>query len=161
MKGNVKLYNMIFPIWMLLILPVSWLVALPANFVIDLAVIVLTLKYLKAENMKEAAKKSIFKVWMIGFVSDFIGGLFMFLATTNEWLRQRFEGVAYNPFEDIPSFLWTVMCMAIASVCIYFFNYKISFKATSLDDAQKRKLSLSLAICTSPYLFLLPTNWFY
>lgn len=35
MKKDMKLYNVIFPIWMLFFLPPVRLVVLPANFVID------------------------------------------------------------------------------------------------------------------------------
>ena len=43
----VKLYNAIFPIWILIIFPTTWLIVLPANFVIDLLVMLITLKCMK------------------------------------------------------------------------------------------------------------------
>ncbi len=161
MKRDVKLYNVIFPIWMLLALPMAWLVIMPANFIIDTAVLLITLKVMKVENIKEIWKKSIVKVWIFGFISDIVGGLFMFWVIIDPILYDYLKGVAYNPFKDVLSFLWVVLCMAIASVCIYFLNYKISLKKTTLTNIQKKKLALSLAIATSPYLFLLPTSWFY
>ena len=41
----VKLYNAIFPIWILIIFPTTWLIVLPANFVIDLLVMLITLMH--------------------------------------------------------------------------------------------------------------------
>ena len=31
-KNSIKLYNVIFPIWLLWLIPITWLVVLPANF---------------------------------------------------------------------------------------------------------------------------------
>ena len=33
---DVRLYNVLFPVWLLWFFPVTWIVVLPANFVIDL-----------------------------------------------------------------------------------------------------------------------------
>ena len=52
LKKELKLYNVIFPIWFLWLVPITWIVVLPANFIIDLAVIVLTLKYLKDKKTR-------------------------------------------------------------------------------------------------------------
>ena len=61
-KNSIKLYNVIFPIWLLWLIPITWLVVLPANFFIDLLVVVLTMKYLKVPDIKMNAKSVIFKV---------------------------------------------------------------------------------------------------
>jgi len=34
-KNQVKIYNLIFPIWLLWLIPATWIVVLPANFLID------------------------------------------------------------------------------------------------------------------------------
>ena len=52
-KKGVKLYNVIFPLWLLWLIPITWLVVLPANFLIDLAVVVLTLKFLQVPDIKK------------------------------------------------------------------------------------------------------------
>ena len=66
-KKNNTLYNLIFPVWMLLLFPPVWLVVLPANYAVDLLVTRLTMRYLKMEDRKEKAKKVIVKVWIFGF----------------------------------------------------------------------------------------------
>ena len=50
MTKKVRLYNVVFPIWLLWIVPVTWLVVLPANFIIDLAIILIALRLLKIEK---------------------------------------------------------------------------------------------------------------
>ena len=169
-KG-VKLYNVIFPIWLLWIIPITWIVVIPANFIIDLTVIVLTLKYLKVTDIKSKAKSVILKTWILGFVADFIGTVFMLLSiiisfdTTTQfgrwWYDNITSAVACFPFSSIYSILWITICTMITSAFIYIFNYKICFKKLEIQDTEKKKLALSVAIFTAPYLFYLPTSWFF
>lgn len=42
-KKEIRLYNVILPIWMLWIVPPLWLIILPANFIIDFTVFILHL----------------------------------------------------------------------------------------------------------------------
>jgi hypothetical protein len=172
-KGYLKLYNIIFPIWLLWLFPITWLVVLPANFIIDSLVVLITLKILKVENIKAIYKKSILGVWCFGFVSDFIGTAFMFLSNLvdhqfdkllpNErwWYDNISSAVSYNPFQSIYAVIWVTVAVLISSCCIYWFNYKVTFYKTELDDNIKKKVSLVLAIFTAPILFYLPTSWFY
>ena len=59
-EKNIKLYNVIFPIWMLWLFPQTWLVVLPANFLVDLTVVALTMKCLKVNGIKSNVKSTIF-----------------------------------------------------------------------------------------------------
>ncbi len=170
-KKNVTLYNLIFPIWLLWLLPTTWIVILPANFLVDLLVVVLTLKYLKVQGLKQKVKQVIFKVWIFGFLADFIGTAAMFMANAIDfdyntklgkwWYNNLSNPVSYNPFQGIYSFLWVTACIIITAFFIYLFNYKICLKKSNLEGIQKKKLALSLAVFTAPYLFYLPTKWFY
>ena len=72
-SNNIILYNMIFPLWLLWIIPSTWIVILPANFLIDLAVLLITMHCLKISGRKEIIKRSVWKIWVFGFISDFIG----------------------------------------------------------------------------------------
>lgn len=172
MKNNItKLYNVIFPIWVLWLFPMTWFVVLPANFIIDLTVTFLTLKFMKVSNAKMYAKAVICKVWLIGFLSDFIGTAVMFSTylidskmspEVNDWWYDNIVGpVSCAPLSNVYAFLWTTVCIFIAGISIYFLNYKIAFKKLDLARKQKKKLALSLAVFTAPYLFYIPTKWFY
>lgn len=170
-NNNVKLYNLIFPIWILWLMPITWIVVLPANYLIDLLVVTLTLKLLKVQDIKQHVKPVILKVWIFGFVADFIGTAAMFMSGVINfnyetelgkwWYTNIANAVSYNPFTSIYSVLWVTACVIITGFFIYVFNYRICLKKSSLDTVQKKKLSLSLAIFTAPYLFYLPTTWFY
>lgn len=166
-----KLYNLIFPVWLLWVFPITWLVILPANFMIDLLVVVLTMKFMKVEGIKQKAKVVILRVWGFGFLSDFIGTIGMLLAmlmdydTQTKWGSWWYEyitsAVSYDPFYSIYSVLWITVCVLIAGICIYYFNLKWGLKKANLEFKQRKAVALSLAIITAPYLFYLPTKWFF
>ncbi|MBE6022991.1 MAG: hypothetical protein E7231_07125 [Cellulosilyticum sp.] len=172
MKTNsIKLYNLIFPIWLLWIFPLTWIIILPGNLIIDWLVVTLSMKYLKITDIKEKVNKVILRVYLIGFLSDFIGTLGMFLSLILDfdsntafgkwWQEYMVSAVSYNAFENIYSFLWVTICLLLAALSIYLLNYHISFKKLDITLIQRKKLSLSLAIFTAPYLFYLPTKYFY
>ena len=169
-KSSIKIYNVIFPIWLLWLFPLTWIIILPGNFIIDSLILLLTLKVLKINDKKNIYKKTILKVWLFGFLSDFIGTLIMLIPVIVEnslpvnfrdwWYSNLTAPVSYNPFDSIYSVIWVIVCIIITSCFIYWFNNKVSFKKLDIDENSKKKLALSLAIFTAPYLFLLPTMWF-
>jgi hypothetical protein len=170
-KNSIKLYNLIFPIWLIWLIPTTWIVVLPANFLLDLIVVVLTMKYLKIQDIKQNAKSVIFRVWIFGFVADFIGTAAMLIANVIDfdsgtqlgkwWYSNISNAVSYNPFESIYAVTWVTISVIITSFFIYLFNYKFCLKESNLDNSQKKKLALALAIFTAPYLFFIPTTWFF
>lgn len=172
-KNGIVLYNMIFPLWLLWIFPVTWIVVLPANLLIDLLVLSLSMRCLNLDGRKEIAKKVVLKVWIVGFVSDFTGTIMMVCAVLIDsfldyqsplgawWYENMTNAVSLNPFETLPAFLWTAACILISGICIYQLNFRLALKKDVPDTAIRKKLALSLAVFTAPYLFLLPTAWFF
>ncbi|MGL4336685.1 MAG: hypothetical protein ACRCST_07305 [Turicibacter sp.] len=170
-RTGIKIYNLIFPIWLLWLFPMTWLIVFPANFIIDLLVIFITLYLLKIKDIKKQAMAVIFKVWVFGFIADFIGTLAMLFSTFISfdyetelgqwWYKNISNAISYQPFESIYSTLWVTACVIITACFIYWFNYSICFKSSDLTDQQKKIVSLCLAIFTAPYLFYLPTAWFF
>lgn len=79
---TVTLYNVIFPIWFLWILPMCWIFILPANLVIDSLVIVLTLKYLHYHDILSTLGAVILRVWLLGFAADLVGAGLLLLSVS-------------------------------------------------------------------------------
>lgn len=148
MKKEMRLYNILFPIWFLLFIPITWVVVLPANFVIDSLVILITMKMIGVKFKKRMYKESILKVWGFGFLSDIIGAAFLFVTM---WILELAV-----PGED---YLYLAIAVLISAIFIFIFNYKISFKG--YDRNTRFKMALSLAILTAPYTFLIPLDWIY
>ncbi len=164
MKKEIKLYNVLFPIWFLLIFPITWIIVLPANFIIDSIVLIISMKVLKQVDIKENYKKSILKVWIFGFLSDFIGAGILFLtqmARGNWWYEYIASPVATNPFDNLYSLSYVFFAVIVSGVAIYFFNLKISFKRLDYELKTKKILALSLAIFTAPYILLVPSELMY
>lgn len=170
MSKEIRFFNVLFPLWFLLIFPIYWLVILPANFLIDSAVLIITLKILKERPIWNYYKQTIIKVWMFGFLADIIGAVLMFLSQidisqksgiNDWWFHHITNPVAYNPFDNPYSLIYVVLVVALAAVFIYVFNLKFSLKNLEVDLAAKKKIALSLAVFTAPYILLFPSKLLY
>ncbi|MGN1004181.1 MAG: hypothetical protein ACI4O5_05025, partial [Oscillospiraceae bacterium] len=83
-----KLYNIILPIWLLILVPQVWLITVPGNLIIDCAVLLLTLLALKHWQKKEVLKKLWWRFWLLGFAADAVGVAWMFLGLLPSWLLE-------------------------------------------------------------------------
>lgn len=150
---KIKLYNILFPIWLFWLFPTKiWLLILPANFLIDSLVEILALKCNKIEDLITVWKQSICKVWLIGFLSDFIGALLILCLM----IGIDYSGLGWDTFHFPGTTLMSIPGVVLAGVLIYYLNKKFSFGKCSLDAEQIRKISLALAVFTAPYAMLIP-----
>jgi hypothetical protein len=147
MKKETHLYNIFFPIWMLMIIPTAWIAVLPINFIVDSLVLIIAQKKMNicTDNIY---KKHILKVWIFGFISDIIGALYML------GMMLIFE-IDTQPDD----FRLTIPATLLSAVLIFIFNYFISFK--DLDKKERVKMAMSFAVFTAPYTFLIPLAWIY
>lgn len=148
MKKEIKLYNLIFPVWLLFIFPIAWLVIVPANFIVDSLVLLLGMIKINIIDKKGFYKKHIFKVFIFGMLADIIGALYMFLMM-----------FVFETAERGDELYLTIPGLLISLVMIFVFNYFITFK--DLEKKERFKLALIIAIVTAPYTFLIPINWYY
>lgn len=178
-KGEVRLYNMILPPFMLMMVsPFFWLISLAGNFIIDSVMVIIISLIIFRKISGEFYKKSILKVWLLGFASDFIGVKYLFFIGQVGYLSDAYDyqkedniirkylvgaNMAVN-HSDTSSF-WAVVFLVsgilVASICIFIFNYFISLRKTDLTKKQKLFSSIMLAVCTAPYTLLLPAELFY
>lgn len=147
-KTDKKLYNVLFPFWMLLLFPQVWLIVLPGNFIIDSIVLIISMFILKISEKKQWYKRHIFKIFGFGIISDIIGSAYMLL------LMMVFEvgGMGDELYLTIPALI-------ISAVMIFVFNYFVTFRKD--DKALRFKLSVIFAVITAPYTFLVPSSWLY
>ena len=148
MKKEITLYNVLFPLWMLLLFPQLWWIVLPGNFIIDSLVLFLGMLYLKMEEKKLFYKKTIWKIFGFGLLSDFVGA---------GYLLMMIAGFEVGQMGDE---LWlTLPAVGISAVCIFLLNYFVTFKKCA--PAVRLRLSLTFAVFTAPYTFLVPSSWLY
>ncbi len=147
-RKDIKLYNVLFPFWMILLFPQFWLIVLPGNFIIDSLVFIISMLILKITDKKQWYKKYIFKIYAFGMISDIIGSIYMLI------MMFVFEigGVGDEVYLTIPALI-------ISAVLIYVFNYYVTFR--KVDKKLRLKMSLIFAIITAPYTFLVPSSWLY
>lgn len=147
MRKTTRLYNILFPIWMLMLLPATWLVVLPGNFIIDSLVLLIAMAAMKMADKREKYKKYILKIFIFGMLSDVIGAAIPFAAIYLDW---------YDFYTEP---LFTVPGVLLAGVMIYIFNYYITLR--DLDKVTRKKLALTFAIVTAPYTFAIPSTLIY
>lgn len=169
--NNNKLYNIIFPIWILRFIPPVIFLSVFGNYILDSLVLIGCFYVFKPSlNLKSFYKNKILKVWLFGFIADFIGSLFLFAIVYLDNMTffdlsidipyKITHALTFNPFDNFYSFILVCVSMLISFIFIYLLNHKFTFK--DIDDALLRfKLSFTLAIITIPWTFLLPTNLFY
>ncbi|MBQ8414734.1 MAG: hypothetical protein IJX58_05795 [Clostridia bacterium] len=146
-RNEIKLYNILFPIWLLILMPTAWIAVLPVNFIVDSLVLIIASKKIGIFE-RGTYKKHILKVWIFGFLADMIGaGLIL-------GVMSLFD---LNIRGDEP--ILTVPALLLSAIFIFIFNYAFSFK--NLDKAVRFKMALSFAVFTAPYTFLIPLNWIY
>ena len=147
-KNDIKLYNVLFPFWMLLLFPVTWLIVIPGNFLIDSLVLIISMKILKIADKKLWYKRYILKIFVFGMLSDIIGSAYMLLMITVFEVGRMGD----EPYLTIPGLI-------ISAVMIFVFNYFVTFK--TIDKPLRLKLALIFALVTAPYTFLVPSSWLY
>ena len=151
-KKEVKLYNILLPIWILVFWPSwLWLILIPANYLID--------------------RKHTWKICVAGFFSDLCGACILFavymiasevgngspMAALVDKIEQ---GIAFDPFSSIAAFLIVAVSVAVAGLAIFFFDRKILINV-GLDAEQARRSALWLAVITAPYLYFFPSRLLY
>ena len=147
-RNETKLYNVLFPFWMLLLFPQMWLIVLPGNFLIDSAVLLITLLILKVEGKKQWYKKHILKIFAFGMLSDIVGAAYML------WMMIGFE---LGQMGD--ELYLTLPALLISASLIFCLNYFVTFR--KVDRGLRLKLALVFAVFTAPYTFLIPSSWLY
>ena len=147
-KKETRLYNVLFPVWMLILFPGVWLIVLPGNFIIDSLVIIASMFALRVADKKKWYKKHILKIFIFGFLSDMIGALLPLTVTIS------------FPADILGDELFlTLPAVVLAAALIFVFNYFITFRKE--DKGLRLKVSLIFAVATAPYTFLIPTRWLY
>ena len=169
-RNNVRLYNILFPVWMLIWWPSAlWLILIPLNYLIDTLVFHLSLP--KDADRRSLRRRYSWKLCLAGFLSDFAGSALLFGASAladadrspwrqAPWRRQFVNDIAYNPFGSAAVFGVTLLAVALAGLLIFLLDRQI-LKKSGLGPGQAKRSALMLALITAPYLFFFPSGLLY
>ncbi|MBQ6500224.1 MAG: hypothetical protein IJI87_02385 [Mogibacterium sp.] len=168
-RDNEKvLYNVLFPIWLLVFFPsYLWLILIPANYMIDRIVLRWSLGDMPDNGM--FCRKNTWKICLAGFLGDFVGAIALFFISElllgfgddgATFIEKAGDGIMFDPFTNVLSFLIIAAGIALSAVCIYKLDKRILGK-TELEPEQAKRAALRLTLFTAPYLYLIPSRWFY
>jgi len=161
------MYNLILPLFLLLWPPV--LLMLPVfggipggalllavvfgNLLVDWLVTALALRWQKIPNVRKKSLAVLIRVWLAGFAADFLCGLLLIII--------MFVTLAGNIYESAYALAVTLAAVLIGGWLIYCFNINWALEPAELTEPQRKRTALALAVLTAPWLFLVPTEWFY
>ena len=152
MRKDVKLYNVMFPIWFYFLFPQVWLIILVVNFIVDSLVVYCSAKRQQLPDSIAIWKKHILPVFLMGFVSDLIGAVLVFLV----YLVYVAIWGLQNPILFPANLLISLPGVVLAGWMIYVLNKKMTFRESDLDSAVIHRFCLHLALWTAPYTMLIP-----
>ena len=168
MKSDNKVYNILLPIWLLIFFPSwLWLLLIPANYLIDRIVLRWSLGDMPEKGL--FCRNHNWKICLAGFASDFAGAILLFALNelmyglnddANSFISKAADGLMFNPFSNVLSLIIVIAAIVLSAVCIYKLDKSILVKA-GLDIEQAKQSAKRLAVITAPYLYLIPSQWFY
>ena len=158
--GSLRLYNVLFPIWILIFFPQVLAIVIPGNLIVDAAVLLIALAAMHHRAKGAVLRRCWWKVWLLGFAADLIGAAWMVLGWfVTSWvpsLDSSLGKILYNPFGHPAAFLWTAAGVAIAGGVIFLLDRRVFRSVPELTSRQSTRLALTFAIATAPWLFFLP-----
>ncbi|TEB08705.1 hypothetical protein Pmgp_03682 [Pelotomaculum propionicicum] len=145
-----KLYNLIFPLWMIMFFPPFLIAVLFGNLVIDGLVIYLTLYLNRAMLERKQLINVIIKAWVFGFLADLAGAFILFIFSA------IFSFNGYYAFESPAAALPFIVSVVFAGCLIGVFNYR---QCRSLMDSRlAARVGLAMGIVTAPWVFFIPSS---
>ncbi len=178
MRKNLRLYNMILPMYLLMTFhPLLLLLSMAGNLIIDgLLLFVISLiveKAMKNENV-DFGMHTLFIVWGLGFFGDFIGAVWLFIGGQigNHYIyytpgldRTSLKYQIMNGMNDVTHRVGTytpfsigfiVSGIIVAAIVIFCADFFIAFRKTGMTRPQRFFAALAFAVLTAPYTFLIP-----
>ncbi len=158
-KNEIRLYNILLPVWMLVWWPsLLWLALIPLNYGIDALVLHLSLD--PGEDRRAFRRKHAWKVCLAGFLSDFLGSALLFAVYALDLSREMSYNIAYQPFGSAAALAVTLASIVLAAGAIFLLDRWILRRA-GLEAEAAFRAARNLAIFTAPYLFLFPSGLLY
>ena len=157
-KKETRLYNILFPLWGVYLMPIWWAIILPANFIMDSLIFIVALVIFGIPGKKEKYKKCILRIWGYGFLSDIIGAAFLFVLLAFNYIDMK---NAFNPLGNPTAFAFTSVGVILAGICIYYFNYNKVLILLDLEDNKRKRIAMIIAVLTTPYTMYLPSEFFF
>ena len=163
-----RLHNVLFPIWLLVFFPsYLWLILIPANYLIDRIVLSWSLGDMPGKGL--FCRKHNWKICLAGFLGDYVGAITLYFISIilvgwggdgTSFIEKAGDAIMFDPFTNILAVLIVAAGIALSAACIYKLDKRLLGK-TELEPEQVKRGAVRLALFTAPYLYLIPSRWFY
>ena len=159
-----RLYNVFFPFPLVFLYYAAfeWGWLLPINYVFDTLITYLCFRYCGTENTMERTFSVSWKICLLGFAADIIGGMILVSAAfPPAWFSSAFPhfymniSMMYrgNNFKTVWGYLFILLAVILTGILIYVFDRRLLIKHT--DEKTAHRTALALAVLTAPYLFFI------
>ena len=164
--GEFKLLGDIISIWFFWIIPLCWPIIILGNTAFYSIVMYIFMLCLKIDNPLKKLRKIIIRVTFFGFLCDLIVAGFLLLIILQvdniinyksvfyHWLKALWE----NPFNNVYALLTILVTILLSRVLNYKLNKRYTFSKLDIEEENKKKLALAIAIFTAPYIFFFSIN---
>ena len=158
-KKELRLYNLMFPVWMLIWWPSPlWLGLIPLNYALDALVLHHSLP--AAMDRRAFRRRHAWKICLAGFLGDFLGSALLFAVYALAPSHALTYAIAYAPFSGPGAFAVTFAAAALSAAAIFALDRWILRRA-GLEPSAAVRAARNLALFTAPYLFFFPSGLLY
>ena len=155
-------YDLTMPVWFLWLIPMFWFFIIPITSIFYLIVMIITMLCLKIDRPFNILKKSIVKFSFFGFLTDLFIVHFLYvlylLIELDDKSGITLKSLYGNIFENKGMLFAMCLAILISRFINYKLNRKYTFSKLDIEEENKRKLALVLAILTAPYIFFFSIN---
>lgn len=170
-SSEYRVYNLIFPVYGLLLFPNPlWVLLIPLNYMIDRFILTLGLNrehvFDNIAEQKSFLDHTAWKICIAGFAADFIGASIIIFRDLYKpfFPQETMQAINYavygTPFASSAGLIVFLLAILIAGICVYFFDRLILIRA-GLEKHTAVRIAVLMAAITAPYTILIPTNLFY
>lgn len=147
---DIKIFNVVFPLWFMMFVPPFIFIPLVSNFIIDSIVIYLTLRSNHFVLSRKKFWRLVFFAWIFGFIADLIGAGLLLLFSV------YFNIDSYRIWTDPITVFLYLFSVIVTGVMIGGFNLWLC-KKCNIPMEVSCKVGLTMGIITAPWLFLIPS----
>ena len=165
LNSNISI-DLVLAVWVMWIIPILWPLICILYLLFYSVVLYLSMIYLKIENRKKVFLKSIKKMILFGFLCDLIVAGFLILIMLQVDNIINYKSVFYpwlkaleeNPFNNVYALLTILVPILLSRIINYKLNKRYTFSKLDIEEENKKKLALAIAIFTAPYIFFFSIN---
>ncbi|MEB3025783.1 MULTISPECIES: hypothetical protein [unclassified Parvimonas] len=163
LNSNISI-DLVLAVWVMWIIPILWPLICILYSLFYSVVLYLSMIYLKIENRKKVFLKSIKKMILFGFLCDtMIAGVLFLLELGKDfinpnsdfyhWYKSLTTSLNGKPLANIFAILTLSFLILLSRILNYKLNKRYTFSKLDIEEENKKKLALAIAIFTAPYMF--------